>query len=184
MPKVFLPAKYFETRVIIKNPEEARKKIINLGGKKIKDSAYRDSVFQPRGINWDLNKKNLKLRVFEDKKVKRVAELKYHPAGFEGDVKKSLVFFDAVMGSPKDALKILRDWNFEELFAYRRTAEIYEIGDQIVSLENIEKLGYQLEVEGDNIKEVNELVEKLGFGGEIIKKSLPEYFRLKLLKRK
>jgi len=174
MNKRFFPIKNFEARVFVTNPDLFLKKLLTVGGQKIKNSKFTDYIYEPKGKQWDLSKQDFKLRIFTDEKGKEVAEFRYHPSEFKDGIKREILFFDAVIPHKEDAFKMLEDWNFRELFHFDRISEVYEVADQLVTLENIEGLGWMVEVEGDRWDEVEKLMTKLNIFGDRVAKTLPE----------
>lgn len=174
--------KSFEARTWVKNWGKIRNKIKALGGQLKPKSVFTDYIFKPRHQDWNLDEKNLKLRVWEEGDNKGLVEIKYFPADWQKGVKAERAAFNCVLYSKKEAFEILREWDFEKLFGFSRKREVYEVKDLLVFLEDIEHLGKMIEVEGDRLVEVEKMLNELGFK-ERVSHSVP-YLVWKSLKTK
>jgi adenylate cyclase class IV len=159
--------KHIESRHFVTDVAKFKKVLGTLGFEKLKKFKVTDHMFMPKGKKYNLSFQQMKIRVREDKTLliyricKWINKAKYDYIR----ISKELKF--------RDALDILKRWNFEKKFAFSRTGTRYEKDDIVLSLENINHIGHIIEIEAPSVQSLDKTIRKLDFISDKIPKSVP-----------
>ena len=156
-----------EARAKVEDIEKFRKKIYDLDAKLVETYSFTDHLYKPKNKEWDFNEQSMKIRVKNDGKV----FLAYHLVEWDNGVKKDKFGFKKEIESLDLALQVVHVLNLEKVVEYSRKGEVYSTDDFSFVLENIDRLGYLVEVEAETVKKVDENLKKLGLTK--ISKSVP-----------
>src|SRR3989344_3335408 len=161
----------FEARALIKNSDEVKDKIEQLGAKFIGSYSFIDYIFSRNPIN--LNKEFLRIREYSKNNWPTgKINLNYKITDFTHNAKISKSIIKKEFEYLGDAFKFAIGLNFEKVLEFSRTGLEYKLDNHKLYFEAIENLGYSLEIENENQFYIEETFTNLGLNR--IGDSLPQ----------
>ena len=137
--------------------EEVRKKLLDLGAKKVFEGEIHALAFDHPDMR--LDKKDSFIRV---RKVGGNVELCFKGAK-KGSVFKSREEIEVNTNNFEDTIEILERGGLKRIHEGKKNRESYTIGKVRFQTDNWENIPHFLEIEAPTAEEVKEYVEKLGF---------------------
>jgi adenylate cyclase class IV len=156
-----------ESRHFITNIEKLKENLRNLKFEREKEFKVTDYLFMPKGKKYDLSKQQMKIRVREDKTLLIYREYKWIDKAKMDYIRISNEF------EFEEAVRILKNWNFEKIFEFGRMGIRYRRNEIIVSLEKIDYIGDMIEIEAPSIEIIDKTINELDFISDKIGKSVP-----------
>ncbi len=161
---IFMTKDKFESeiRIIFEDVNPFKKILNSFNAKIIKSYSFKDHCYKPKGIDWDLEKKIMRIREWEEKSqllFTRMKIIKFKDISFKQSFfpEGKLVLYE---GTLQEAQTLLKDWNFELWFLIEKEeGYLYKIikpFELTIALEKIKNLGYTAEIElwGENTKDI------------------------------
>lgn len=169
-----------EARGKIKNIEEIKKKIEKIGGVYDSYYSYTDIIFIPVSREANLNKEFIRVRILKvnNWQTKNVV-LVHKTAEWKGKAKIDNFILKKEFDKLEDAFEFIEEYykgKLKENFRYFREGWQYQLGNNRIFIEDIEKFGPTIEIEVENEKEIDSIFEKLGIA-EKVYDSVPETMR-------
>jgi len=162
-----------EARAKIEDVEAFRENIKQMNAEFVVSFSVVDHLFQPKGVKWDMNDNTMKVRETDGKVI-----IKCHLVEWKDGIKSDKFGFKQEVESLSLAFEIMNSFNFEKVAEFSKKGELYKIPEFSFYLEEIEKLGWSVEVEAETREKVKEIMDKLGL--TIISKSVPKMIQEKL----
>jgi hypothetical protein len=171
-----------ETRAIILDIQETKKKIENLGAIFQGDYVYKDIILVSNDENNDLCDGYLRLRVYMKNNwaTKNCILVRKQAKSFNADINKKFILkkeFD----SENEALNFVNEefsGEFQRGFEYSRQGWQYQLENNHIYIEQVEDLKPMIEVEAESEEKLNLLFNKIGIV-EKLTESMPEIMRRK-----
>ena len=167
-----------EARYAVEDIGSFRRHLLEIGARKEKSYEFDDHIFCPHDLPWDLNKESMKVRVWRSPDPGRVL-LVYYLCEFIDGNKTAIAGFKHPCRDAEEAMLLLERWHFTPLFSFSRRGETYFLGDCDFVLEEIENLGFLVEIEGE-AHEIDALAKRLCLKDKI-QKSIPRLVQEKVM---
>jgi len=167
-----------EIRGIIKNTEDAREKVEELGGKLLGNYEFKDIIFS-ENENSNLSKDFLRLRCYSKtnwstKKFVLVRK----KTKFKKSGKTSKNVFKKEFDDKKSSMDQIKEKfpNFKKIVEYSREGWQYQLGKNRIFIENIKGYKPSIEIESENKRELKKILAGVNIL-KILKESIPEIMR-------
>jgi adenylate cyclase class IV len=158
---------HVESRHFVTNIERFEEILGNLKFEKLKEFKVTDYLYIPKGKKYDLSMQQMKIRVREDKTLLIYREYEWI------DKAKTDYFKISNELEFEEAVRTLKNWNFEKIFEFCRKGTRYKKDEIIVSLERIDYIGDMIEIEAPSIEIIDKTINELDFISDKISKSVP-----------
>lgn len=169
-----------EARAIIKNIEETKKKIEEIGGVFKNDYAFTDFIFVLKSGKTDLNKEFIRLRVMKKKNwPTKDFILKHKKAKWQGTSKIDNILLKKEFDTENQALDFIEkhfQGKWQKLFEYFREGWEYGLGAKRLFIEDIKGFKPTVEIEAENKEELENIFKELDVT-ERLSDSVPETMR-------
>ena len=171
----------FEVRIGFSDPNKVEKEVlarVEIGA----EYDTEDQFFQPKGANWSLSEKNMRLRSSTQKNGDKSVDLIYRENVWHGDTKEEIVGLKIPFENVEAAKKVLQNWNFEKIFGYKKHGKVLKFTDgKSVYWEQVEHLGVTVEIEAENQEEIDECLKMFNkFDYKLLKGTVAEMVMAKL----
>ncbi|NVM05162.1 MAG: hypothetical protein HWN67_22775 [Candidatus Helarchaeota archaeon] len=157
-----------EIRILFKDVNPFIETLNSLNAQIIKSYSFKDHCYKPKGVDWDLKEKIMRIREWKKKSqllFTKIKVIKFKDISFKQSFfpEGKLVLYE---GTLQGAQTLLKEWNFELWFLIEKEeGHLYKIikpFELTIALEKIKSLGYTAELEfwGENIQEIYKKFQK------------------------
>lgn len=166
--------KEIEVKILEINPEEIKKKLLDLGAKRIGENKFAATIFDFEDGRIRKRGELLRLRKIGDK-----VELTYKSKEYKESDFKTAEEFETTVTDFNDMLKIFEKLGLKQTMYYEKIRESFKLNNAKIEIDTYPKIPTFIEIEAPTEEEVEKTVKILGFDMKnTTKKVLPEVAKL------
>lgn len=147
-----------EARAKVEDMEKLSYKLKEHDAKVIEEYSFKDTLYMPTGIIWDLDKQSMKIREFSEKDVQII----YGMFEWDKGIKVQTFGVKKSVKSSQKASEIMRSLNLERIVSYSRKGKVYSLKDNnCFVLEKLDYIGDYIEIESNDLYNIEHLLNIL-----------------------